>query len=917
MQTQASTEEQHWPREARRLLGLPARDAEHVAFHDFAQSFELLSLPKWQPGQQPRPLGDCKAETIQKLPQTTQALGEIRQGAQACNEAVGRYIAFFNESDAAVRLLDSMVAKPKLKRRDFGHTPERTEVRLPDQSTVVILGTEVQAFLMDQERLQERLCPELDQLAEEALWKEKNVRGEREWTRLRAEELRQQHPGIAAERKAAHLLDLRYDELRTEIFNARLKSFEEVGGQEDQPELMAALRRRQAMEAKLALLKQSRKALVEQVENAQNGAKDKLKIIAECLPVLDAPENNPERVAISRLKERLGLMTEAPAADQLGLMRQLERELNQWVDRRTQQHLPPPAEALFMLDEQRDRERVLLGKVIDEKQDLPLPELDPQEAQLAQTIWRELRDGSGPFKVAPKDEDGRYDKGPYTALWERGVEVGVPGDEQRQALGRTILSSVAKLLQVEAGRSLLAELRATGKPLTLLPAERTSSANLGYPAGQVVMVDAKALDGDSGSISSRTGDPLLSPGPVILGHELIHALHDMRDESSIGKALTEEPEWENAEELETILRGSLSEQTLRHQYGLTMERFGHINRGPSQTGDALIERLSKLARYEEQGGPAIVDELLRSRQLAPESFEVAQRLDLFERLQQSEIRGPLPEGWTPVQLSTEQIIGILAHDGGRGLPYRLGELGWAPYGLAVNDGPTHPLLGGAESLAQITRFGMHHPRSSAGRRFAALGGWPVFTGLARFPAVFRHQLEPWDSADWSRNATALAGWRKRLLQIEDVVDEIAQVVQRSGSYLQMLDKLDGKLQGQREHLQSQAIRMQGVVEDYQQLCTALTRATEAKSIIELLAKRGHEDVALFKAHEALQDVDEKEFAFDAMVDNTITFDETTERRALSTAGHLAEGLVEHVKKVTQQRQQVLLQIERLARLAQR
>ena len=97
--------------------------------------------------------------------------------------------------------------------------------------------------------------------------------------------------------------------------------------------------------------------------------------LATCLPLLDAPENNPERAEVGALLQEMealekeitangGALNKKLANKKVKALAKLEKKLFAWNDRRTAQNLPPSAEAVALLDLHQTVHQQMIAEVI-------------------------------------------------------------------------------------------------------------------------------------------------------------------------------------------------------------------------------------------------------------------------------------------------------------------------------------------------------------------------------------------------------------------------------------------------------------------------------------------------------------------------------------------------------------------------
>jgi len=177
--------------------------------------------------------------------------------------------------------------------------------------------------------------------------------------------------------------------------------------------------------------------------------------------------------------------------------------------------------------------------------------------------------------------------------------------ESHPGFDRAMLACVARLLSRPVGRALVtkavgtAPLAPGAKTIALRPQQRAESAG-GFPAVTKGGEDARArirrTDDDSGweanvgvspamqmdtmadsewRVHDDHGNEILAPAFIILGHELVHAVHNLKGKNrkqvaAYGRGHPRE-RWVNAEEEQTIAK----ENELRQEHGLSTPRHEH------------------------------------------------------------------------------------------------------------------------------------------------------------------------------------------------------------------------------------------------------------------------------------------------------------------------------------------------------
>lgn len=315
------------------------------------------------------------------------------------------------------------------------------------------------------------------------------------------------------------------------------------------------------------------------------------------LPLLDAPENNPERTEVGKLLATLGDVekrlkggsTKELARDEVAALAALEKELFAWNDRRAGQNLPPSAEAVALLDLHQAVHQQFIATAIEH------PEWDPPVAGHAEIkdedekarvkeAWDNLRDGKGNILISRASEKVR----PVQA-GSKLFKVNSGTEEDAKRFRVETLANFSRLLATPSGRYLVGELNAGGKAVTV------SMTADGDMAAQSGTGGSMSKDGERGAGATTTvympsgdrarasndlayaknGNSLYDPPFIGLGHELIHALHFARGKGRANLDFDDRGTWDDAEEYRTIFKGKTTENPLRHQCGLATPRYGH------------------------------------------------------------------------------------------------------------------------------------------------------------------------------------------------------------------------------------------------------------------------------------------------------------------------------------------------------
>lgn len=447
------------------------------------------------------------------------------------------------------------------------------------------------------------------------------------------------------------------------------------------------------------------------------------KEVGELLNEMDSAETAYEKEH-EQLTARLAGEAEFIAAEEAFVKRkcakllEVEKTLFAWNDRRTRQNLPPSAEAVAMADLVQkvhfDVTKTIIGR------GLPLTvsdsaKLSEDEEKNLQATWKELVDGSGQVKVGATPQ-----------------ECGVATQEEADQFRVETLAGFARLLGSEGGRHLLEQLKQRGRSVKLrsgtspgckgdisalqpgqLVGDATTEAQLkenkksgkgGTPSEVHLVMGAKDSDNTAQTVD---GVAIFSPAFLIMGHELIHALHNSRGVRRKKIPLDgKDAKWNNMEEYRTIFGGRLSEQTLRSQFGLSAERFGHLTTEPAQKVEEAYKEAIRIATEMARRAPDI-ETAVKARGFDGTALDDRTKLAIAEAL--PEVKGPLPAGWNPNHLSVAQMRGIVEHQ----IPFKLDVLGWSAFELpdAVGEG---------DSIRSVTTAMRHHPRSAEGRRLDRL-----------------------------------------------------------------------------------------------------------------------------------------------------------------------------------------------------
>ncbi|MEM9248577.1 MAG: M91 family zinc metallopeptidase [Pseudomonadota bacterium] len=533
--------------------------------------------------------------------------------------------------------------------------------------------------------------------------------------------------------------------------------------------------------------------------------------MAACLPVLDAPENNPERAKIDTLLSAFeALKTEMakPFPDDMDpaeklkkqqefakekgdLLNQMSRDLAEWVNRRTEQGQPPPREAVAMSDIVQKEHQTLIKEYLDKGWSPPpladLSDMTDDEQAHVKEVWDELVAGTGPIKFPVGRPANARDQPIYDYVITKRSE-GPPTAEESQQFRVEMLSAMARLMGTPSGRKLIDEINAVGKDkdkrLQFVPRDTpactASDDGMAQPDADVDNPEAgkRGVGSDTvvgyklgGKDSFRAynmddGNFLFAPTPITLGHEMVHALHNMegtnREKIPLGGL---DGNWNNSEEYWTIHKGELSEQTFRQDYGLSAMRFGHISQEPkpdaANKSIKAVEDAKALADLragtDDTAGIDIEKVLEEERGFAKGQVDMMPDPIKLEIIKDKTVKGPLPAGWDPARLTAAKIKQIVTD----GLPFRMKMLGWTAYNLPYSGGPVGE-MDFPESLKEIVRGRVHHPRSKQGRQYKALGSKAAIDGFAAFKTATGTDLGSWNTTDWRANLRGLTSADARL-----------------------------------------------------------------------------------------------------------------------------------------------------------
>jgi hypothetical protein len=528
-----------------------------------------------------------------------------------------------------------------------------------------------------------------------------------------------------------------------------------------------------------------------EAERSLTAAKIKLQVSPErasdALRLMDHPRNNPERAQItSGLKQfeataaKGGTPKQAAAATFKNLQA-LQASLFAWNDRRARENQPPAAEAIALGDLLQRIQREVIQGIAARKEDLPLPDgLPANEAQESQQAWQNLVASGDPnWTPGPGNRIGVPVEPDQPILSKFGMPTPDKLDKaQAENFRAATLTNFASLMQTSAGRSLVGQINAGSHKVVIRPGVEPgqldaspgsdSRKQKGRGDDSTVSMVAGSKDSDM-MLATKDGNVLTAPGPIVLGHELVHALHSSKGVSGkdIGTGKIPEAEmdlwaeggledptlWTNMEEYKTIAKGKLSEQTLRAQFGLSATRFGHgspaVGARVKNSFETAIDNYNEM----EKSDPAQVDKLLIGRKFDPNSLTDRQKLELLK----SDATGPLPAGWPVAQLSTAQIKAVVAEK----LDYKqFRALGWSPFDLDDKD------------IVTFVKKTAYNDRTPNGLAYRKAGGDNVFAALSSFAKQTHARVPKAPGGELSEPlaGVATAAKLKAINEVETVLD---------------------------------------------------------------------------------------------------------------------------------------------------
>ncbi len=474
------------------------------------------------------------------------------------------------------------------------------------------------------------------------------------------------------------------------------------------------------------------------------------------MALLDSPANNPERNAVTKALAQLEAMSAtAPKQDRFKELAKLQRVLFDWNDRRARLGMPPAAEAVALGDLVQRCQQQAIGDIVANGGELPLPDgVDPTVAGTAKQQWQNIIDSSKATDWRPRD--GNRISIPRAGSDECKVARSDPPKSldpaETQRFQTEVLTDIALLMQTDAGRKLIDQLNNTdqhavriqpGVSQGCLPrgtsADRGGDKKEGMGSQAAIYAVLGSKDSDV-PIKGKNGNVLTAPTAVILGHELIHGLHMTRGKNKhkvgpdkipakeqakwLQGGMADLKEWDNMEEYYTIFKGKLSEQTLRAQFGMSAERYGHREaESANAVAGSFSAALAHDANIDALGGRDKVDQTIQALGFDPDQFIDAQKVHIVK----ARIKGPLPRGWPAAQLSVPQIAIIVAQQIDHA---RFQPLGWSPFDL--DDAQLHIYV----------QHQAYEGRTPQGLAYRAKGGDAAFDSMKIFTQATMVRMPP-------------------------------------------------------------------------------------------------------------------------------------------------------------------------------
>ncbi|MFN6486977.1 MULTISPECIES: DUF4157 domain-containing protein [unclassified Nostoc] len=328
--------------------------------------------------------------------------------------------------------------------------------------------------------------------------------------------------------------------------------------------------------------------------------------------IFNRGNNNPELIQIDNLLNTYHELTDAndPNVEQrLQVLTNIETTVYGWYNRRFNRNKPSKSKRLTamydLLDDIAQEHETLVTGIANNNMRLPIPNVNnnavipnsPEDAQLQQ-LWQSIVNETGNINFSTQDARQQED---------------YPDFKQK------MLPIFARLLRTSTGRQLLTQISTTQptglsnedqaagrgnvtvRPVGQQEKTRGRIAAAGvkkyeaYRQGNIrpnggigigSYLTASAYDSETdvtrrgnAGIDTNT-NPLLSPMFVILAHEMIHVLHNLRGQNRNQTSLEH---WGNEEEKVTIsgedrnnnVVDPINEQAIRNEYGLNQPRYGH------------------------------------------------------------------------------------------------------------------------------------------------------------------------------------------------------------------------------------------------------------------------------------------------------------------------------------------------------
>ncbi len=182
------------------------------------------------------------------------------------------------------------------------------------------------------------------------------------------------------------------------------------------------------------------------------------------------------------------------------------------------------------------------------------------------TTWAAIKSGTGSLLISETDSAGTAHAGFKTMIIDQLAKL------MSKPVGRTLLAGIVngsnKVTIQPSATQIYGGANATRGAGTLENADGTAGAG----GTTMIQVDANLKDEDV-MVYDKAGKEIGLPIFITLGHELIHAKHNSEGRNRREKVATDAA-YSNMEEEETIATGTLTENNLRTEHGLTL-RHGH------------------------------------------------------------------------------------------------------------------------------------------------------------------------------------------------------------------------------------------------------------------------------------------------------------------------------------------------------